>query len=180
MSTTPSSPAGVPAASGRRPGKGKAPAGVALGQERSREARRLAAAILEVLAGARTPAEAALALGLSLPRYYHVEGQALRGLLAACEPKPPGRVPDPKSEVTALRQQNQRLTRELARQQALVRMGQRAVGLAAPAPAAASTPGKKTRKRRRARALGVAARLQAQTQEPVSAAAAPETPRQPL
>ena len=42
--------------------------GVNLGQESSREAKRLAAAILEVLAGERTPAQAAQALAISLPR----------------------------------------------------------------------------------------------------------------
>ena len=36
--------------------------------ERSEEAKRLAAAILEVLAGARTPLEAAQSLGVSLTR----------------------------------------------------------------------------------------------------------------
>jgi hypothetical protein len=40
-----------------------------LGAGASAEAKRVAAAILEVLAGARTPTEAAQALGLSLPRY---------------------------------------------------------------------------------------------------------------
>src|SRR5690349_19115081 len=66
------------------------------GQGASADVRRLAAAVLEVLAGARTPAEAAAALGLTLPRYYHVEGQALRGLeaaLAGLEPRPAGRPP---------------------------------------------------------------------------------------
>jgi len=60
------------------------PGGAALGQEHSREVQRLAAAILEVLAGARTPAQAASALNVSLPRYYQVEARALRGLVAAC------------------------------------------------------------------------------------------------
>src|SRR5947209_17562740 len=63
----------------------------------SREARQRAAAILEVLAGARSPTEAAQALGVSLPRYYLLEARALGGLLAACEPQPPGRqVDDPR------------------------------------------------------------------------------------
>ncbi len=39
--------------------------GADLGKDRGVEAKRLAAAILEVLAGARTPTEAATALGLS-------------------------------------------------------------------------------------------------------------------
>jgi hypothetical protein len=67
--------------------------GVTLGQEHSREAQRWAAVILEVLAGVRTPAQAAEALSVSLPRYYQLETRALRGLVASCEarPKGPGR-----------------------------------------------------------------------------------------
>jgi hypothetical protein len=63
-------------------------AGSPLGREASRPARQLAAGILEVLAGVRSPLQAAQALGLSLPRYYQVESRALRGLLEACEPRP--------------------------------------------------------------------------------------------
>jgi N-acetylmuramoyl-L-alanine amidase len=48
----------------------------------SSQARRQAAAILEVLAGARTPADAARALGVSLPRYYLLEEKALAVELA--------------------------------------------------------------------------------------------------
>ena len=61
----------------------KSPGGADLGKDQSREAKQLAAAILEVLAGARTPTEAALALNLSVPRYYQLETQALRGLVHA-------------------------------------------------------------------------------------------------
>jgi hypothetical protein len=133
--------------------------GVTLGQESSREAKRLAAAILEVLAGERTPAQAAQALAVSLPRYYQLEAGALRGLLAACEPKAKGRQPNLGADVAGLRRQVERLQRDLARQQALVRLTQRAAGLAAALPAAKAA-GKKARKRQpAARALTVAARL---------------------
>src|SRR5207244_11151087 len=67
------------------------PGGAALGQEHSREVQRLAAAILEVLAGARTPAQAASALNVSVPRYYQGKARALRGLVAVCAPQPRGR-----------------------------------------------------------------------------------------
>ena len=133
--------------------------GVDLGKNRGVEAKKLAAAILEVLAGARTPTEAATALDLSVPRYYQVEAQALRGLLEACEPKPRGRVRLEKTEVETLRKENQRLQRELTRHQSLARAAQRAVGLSPPAPVV-NKNGKKPRKRRVARALSVAARLQ--------------------
>jgi hypothetical protein len=132
--------------------------GADLGKDRGLEAKRLAAAILEVLAGARTPTEAATGLGLSVPRYYQVETQALRGLLQACEPKPRGRVRQVKSELETLHKENERLQRELTRHQALARAAQRAVGLSPPAPLV-SKAGKKPRKRRVARALNVAERL---------------------
>jgi hypothetical protein len=157
MKDTPrAEPAGTTAV-GPRAGPARTAGGVTLGQEQTREARRLAAAILEVLAGARTPAEAAAALGLSLPRYYQLESQALRGLLAACAPKPKGRQPSGVKELSVLRQDNERLRREVGRQQALVRAAQRAVGLAPPLPV--KPAGKKPRRRRLARGLGVAARL---------------------
>jgi hypothetical protein len=133
--------------------------GADLGKERGVEAKKLAAAILEVLAGARTPTEAATALELSVPRYYQVEAQALRGLLEACEPKPRGRVRLEKTELETLRKENQRLQRELTRHQSLARAAQRAAGLSPPAPGV-NKAGKKPRKRRVARALSVAARLQ--------------------
>jgi len=137
----------------------KMPGGADLGKGQSAAARLQAAAILEVLAGARTPAQAAAALGLSVPRYYQIEVRALRGLLAACESKPKGRQPNPANESAALREENQRLQREVSRQQALVRAAQRSVGLAPPIPMPTTKSGKKTRKRRVARALTVAARL---------------------
>jgi hypothetical protein len=145
--------------------RGPAPGGVALGQDSTRDARRVAAAVLEVLAGARTPSEAALALGVSVPRYYQVETRALRGLLEACEPRPRGRGPSIAKEVTDLRQENQRLQRDMMRQQALVRAAQRSVGLTPPTPPTPSKSGKKPRKRRVARALSVASRLQSTNPE---------------
>lgn len=131
----------------------------------SREARQLAAAILEVLAGARTPAEAATALSVSVPRYYQVETRALQGLLQACEAKPKGRTRSPERQARALEQENERLRRELTRQQSLVRIAQRTIGLPAPPAAPAVKSGKKTRRRRVARALSVATRLQQERQE---------------
>jgi hypothetical protein len=98
----------------------------------------------------------------------------LRGLLAACEPKPRGRVRSPESEVTALRHDNQRLQREITRQQALVRAAQRTVGLTPPAtPAPGKTSSKKIRKRKVARALNIASRLQ-QTADVVMPAIVPQ------
>jgi hypothetical protein len=141
--------------------------GATLGQDSSRDAKRLAAVLLEVLAGARTPTQAAAALGVSLPRYYHLEARGLRGLLAGCEARPRGRGHRLETELANLRRARDRLERDLARQQALVRLAQRAVGLPPPAPVPAKAAGKK-RRRPAARALSIAERLQ-------PAGAAPET-----
>lgn len=167
------------APSNARPRRAQTTGGADLGQDKSREAKRLAAAILEVLAGARTPTEAATALGLSVPRYYQVESRALEGLLSACEPKPHGRTASPDHEVARLRQENQRLQREITRHQSLARAAQRTIGWTPPVTPAkspagtAAKNGKKIRKRRTARALSVAARLQ--TADPVAPAAVPPT-----
>ena len=143
--------------------------GVSLGRESSREAKRLAAAILEVLAGERTPTQTAQALTVSLPRYYQLEAAGLRGLLGACEPKRRGRQQNPAAEAAELRRQNERLQRDVARQQSLVRLTQRAAGLAAPAPPAKEA-GKKTRRHKPvARALTVAAHLREDVEQPETA-----------
>src|SRR5262249_46597844 len=62
-------------------------------------ASRVAACVLEVLAGVRTPAEAAGELAVSLPRYYQLEQRALQGLVRGCEPPPRGRVASPEGEL---------------------------------------------------------------------------------
>src|SRR5690349_19000906 len=103
MSTPTPPKAAPPQAPAKRPGAG----GATGDAEAGRQAKRLAAAILEVLAGARTPTEAATALGLSRPRYYQVETRAVRGLVAACEARPRGRAPTVEKELAALRQENQ-------------------------------------------------------------------------
>ena len=73
------------------------------------ESRQQAAAVLDVLAGVRTPADAAKALSLSLPAYYKLESRALESLVQGCQP--PGRGPKPSPEVEAhrLRRQCHRL-----------------------------------------------------------------------
>jgi hypothetical protein len=97
----------------------------------SSEANRLAVAILEVLAGVCTPADAAAALKISLPRYYILEKRALDGLVAACEPRPLGKQPSLETRIAALEKALQKAERECARQQALVRVARRSVGLSA-------------------------------------------------
>src|SRR5262245_45024039 len=109
----------------------------------TREAKRLAAVVLDVLAGSRSPPQAAETLGVSLPRYYQLEARALGGLVAACESRPRGRQPEADAELVTLRTELDRLKRELARSQSLVRLTQRTVGGAPPTPA---KPGKRKRK----------------------------------
>jgi hypothetical protein len=148
------------------------PGGGDLVKEASRDARRVAAMVLEVLAGARTPTEAAQALELSVPRYYQLETRALHGLLAACEPGRKGRVPSLAQELALAQRDKERLQREVLRQQALVRAAQRTVGLPPPAlPKKASK--NKTRRRRLARALHLADRLHNANQDTPAAAASP-------
>jgi hypothetical protein len=131
---------------------------VAAGQ--SKEAKKTAAAILEVLAGLRTPLQAAEALAISLPGYYQRETRGLRGLLDACEPKPRGRQVDPGKGMATLGLENQRLKQEIGRQQTLVRAAQRAVGLGVPPPPPPKPAGGKGRRRKPAvRALSLAAKL---------------------
>ncbi len=131
-----------------------------LGEGASPQARRQAAAILEVLAGVRTPTQAAEALGMSLVRYYVLETRAVHGILLACEPRPLGRQKTAESALAALRRECEQLRRECARQQALVRAAQRTIGLKTPAPPRPERTGKKRRQRRpTARALRAVARL---------------------
>jgi hypothetical protein len=118
----------------------------------SPQARRLAAVILEVLAGLRGPGEAAQAAGVSVPRYYAAEARAVQGLLKGCEPIAPGRPPGGTAELHQARQECQRLKRQCDRQQALLRLQQRALGRAAsPVPARGADTNKGGTKRRRPR-----------------------------
>jgi hypothetical protein len=166
--TPPRDAAKTPGKRGRPKGQTTPPRN--LGEGASTEAKRLAAAILEVLAGARTPTEAAQALGLSLPRYYLLEDRAMQGMLVACEPRSLGRGPSPQSALAALRRECDQLRRECTRQQTLVRAAQRTIGLAPPTPAtrAPERHGKKRRRRPTARALRVAARLSQDDRPPAA------------
>jgi hypothetical protein len=197
MSGTPISTATAPP-SGAAP-REKAPARKSLSAMRaktkasvSREAQRCAAAILEVLAGVRTPTEAAAAMSVSVPRYYLWEQRALEGLVRACEPRPQGKGGSERHQIARLEKELARLRQDCARQQALVRASQRTIGLAPPPQAAAkpaakpsgkvaagtgapacgsrsagpAAAGKAKRKRRPvARALTAAAALQASSAE---------------
>jgi hypothetical protein len=136
------------------------PGGMTLGKGSSRDAQRIATAILEVLGGVRTPTQAAEALGVSVPRYYQLEGRALQAFMAGCEARPRGRTRTPERELAAVKRQQERLQRELIRQQTLVRVAQRTIGLTPPPAVLKPAPGKKRRRRPTVRALQAAKHLQ--------------------
>jgi hypothetical protein len=193
---------GGPGKPGAHPGKPVArrklrltPGGVTLGQDVGREAQKTAVAILDVLAGNRTPAQAAEALGLSLVRYFQLETRAMHALVRSCEARPRGPTRDPDKELNVLKRQYDKLQRELARQQTLVRMAQRTIGLAAPAKPPPGRPGqnqnqnqnqnqKKKHHRPTVRALKAAAHLQelqerAQQTAPATVLTVPEISESP-
>ena len=179
--STPSSATALPAqaaspAAAARPSKACAGPGRKLATalpQHSRQAKQRAAAILEVLAGGRTPTQAAQALGVSLGRYYLLEDKALAALLAACETQPRGPGPDSARRLASLERQCQHWQRECVRQQALVRAAQRTIGLAPPPAPPSKAPSKKRRRRPVARALGAAQRLRAEPAAAVPSTAAP-------
>ena len=117
-------------------------------QNGSREAKRKAAVILEVLAGARGPGDAAEALGVSPNRYYQLESRALQGLVMACETRPKGPGLPPEKELVKVRRKVGRLEQDVARYQALARVTQRAVGVRPPT-ASKKVKGGNRRKRRK-------------------------------
>ena len=138
------------------------------------KARLTAATILDVLAGNRSPGDAASALGLSVARYYTLEQQAIAALIAGCDPKPPGRPVDHVRAIGQLTAENRRLTQALLRQQALVRAGQRTLGLALPARPDATTPSGRKKRRPVVRALRAVKRLNgAASPTPPTAATVP-------
>lgn len=130
----------------------------------SASAKRLAAVILEVLSGLRTPTDASQATGISLPRYYVLETRGLQGLINALEPRPKGKQKSPASTVAALGREKERLQRELLRAQALVRAAQRSVGLKERRPEKVK-PGKRRRRRPSVRALQAVKALRKETPE---------------
>jgi hypothetical protein len=96
--------------------------------------------ILEVLAGVKTPTQAATDLGTSLPRYYQLETRALEGLVQALEPRPKGKQPLPANQIAALQRELEEARRACARQQALARVAQRTLAIKlAPRPKAKPT-----------------------------------------
>lgn len=124
--TTPSAESPEPAKKKRGPRPRPKP------EDGSRDAKRIAAVVLEVLAGARSPQDAADALAVSLPSYYIAENRAIAGLVSACEPTARYSQHSTEVELATMKKENERLQRDLARHQALSRVAQRTIGLPPP------------------------------------------------
>ncbi len=126
------------------------------------DARKTGAMVLEVLAGELCPTEAAQTLGISLPRYYQIEKQALEGLIAACEPREKGRRQKSAEKDLAEKELvHRRLERELHRAQALLRASQKAIGVMAAVKE--KTPSGRKRRTPQVRALKIAKSLVKET-----------------
>jgi hypothetical protein len=126
-----------------------------LGQGQNGETKRRAAIVLEVLAGMRTPCEAASVLGLSVSYYYLLERKALQGLLNGCQPQPKGCAGvGLQRQLARLRKELDKSRQECLRQASLVRATERAIGLpavakpAGPTKAHSAKEGKQTPRRR--------------------------------
>lgn len=117
----------------------------------SRDAKRTAAVLLEVLSGVCGPQDGCAALKISLSRYYVLETRALQGMIAALEPRPRGRQKRPEDLLAAAERDKQRLERELARTLALLRASQRSIGLASPRKPGRGKLAKGTGRKRRKR-----------------------------
>ncbi len=131
----------------------------------SRDAKRLATVLLQVLSGECGPQEGSAALGISLSRYYVLETRALQGMIAALEPLPKGRQRRVEDQLAQAERDKKRLEQELARSQALLRASHRSIGLAStrrPRRGKVSPTGKRKRRSRIVRAKKAIASLQAE------------------
>lgn len=138
----------------------------------SPEAKRRAAVLFEVLAGVRTPPQAAEALGLSLPGFYQMEERATLQVQLGCEVRPRGRQANGEAKAAALGKEVERLKQEVARYQALLRLTQRTVGV--PPAAQARAAANKRKRKPVVRAMRRAERLRAEADEPAGAGPATE------
>lgn len=109
----------------------------------SPESRKQAACVLEVLAGLRSPEQAAEVLGVTLQTYYNIETRALRGLVHGCTSTPPGRTMMLLKQVRGLESKCGLLEKQVGRYQALLRNAQRTAGLLPPPVEPKARPGAK-------------------------------------
>lgn len=143
---TTSPPAGAPD-SASKPKKPRRTKTLASGMDVARvpaESRRQAAVVLEVLAGLRSPEEAAEALGVSAPTYYNLETRALRGLVHGCTPDPPGRKMALEKRLREMASEKRGLEQQVQRYRALLRSTQRAGEMLVESPRTKRKSGSKT------------------------------------
>lgn len=119
----------------------------------SKTARKHVAIVLEALSGAIGTSEASEQMGVSLSRYYQLEGRALKGMLAAMEPKKRGFQKTPEHEIKALRAEKRQLEQELRRHQSLLRAANRSLGLARGGRPKASSKGRSGKRGHRGRTV---------------------------
>ena len=141
----------------------------------SKEAKKHAAIVLEVLSGVRGPQEGCEVMGVSLSRYYQLETRGLQGLITALEPKPRGRQSRPEDEITKLHDENRRLKRDNIRNQSLLRSVERSMGIRSTIAGKGKTKAKKTGRRRvrvsrATRVIGALRKAEAPEQKPEEAA----------
>jgi hypothetical protein len=141
--------------------------------EVSPDGKRRAALVLEVLAGLRTPQQAAEVLGLSLAGFYQLEDRAMQQLQLGCEVRPRGRQANGETKAAGLVKEVGRLKQEVARYQTLVRLTQRTVGVPPSAPSAKAS-GSKRKRKPVVRAMRRAERLRTEADQPVGAEATQE------
>jgi hypothetical protein len=110
----------------------------------SSQARRIAAVLLEVLAGLRATGSAAKELGVTPMRYYQLEERAIGGLIAACEPRPSGLQPERRDalELASLREQVRKQGQELNQARSVLRTTRRQLGVATTPGPIVVKPGK--------------------------------------
>ena len=137
------------------------------------QGRKQAAAVLEVLAGLRTPQQAAQVLGLALPSYFNLETRALRGLVFACCAQPPGRQPTLAPQLRQAQARAAELQRQVGRYQALLRTARQSVGLP---PASEPRPAAGTRRKPRKPAVRALRVVKALAQAPPPHAPAADMP----
>ena len=142
------------------------------------QARRYAAAILEVLAGLRTPAQAAGELSLSLPAYYKLESRALSALLAGCDKPLWVRQSSANHELAKLQKHCRRMEQDLHRYQALARAAGKAAGLSA--GDRRDKPDAKGRRKRRPSVRAIKAVRSLRQATPADPPAAPAGPNPPI
>ena len=120
-------------------------------EKADQQMRREAACVLEVLAGLRTPEEAAKVIGVSVPTYYNLEARALKGLLHGCRTESPGRRLALEKGGAESEQRCEELERQLQRYRSVLRNARRAAQILGESDESQATGSESGRTRRKPR-----------------------------